>query len=259
VGYLFTNILPLRLGEPARVIVMSERCQLPVVQVAASALVERLLDVATIILVLILLLPWMQIPALVARAGILFGALVLLACLALLLAVRFSRQMESLLCAVCGRLRILSEAALIARWRELVDGLAPLLHWTLAVRVVAWSILTWTCSIAVNWCVLRAFQPNATWLTAGFVVVALSLAITVPSSPGFVGVYQFVGQQALVLPFGGSYTPASALAITLASHIAYYLISTLTGVIGLWRLGESFMGLWRIIQAETLAVRGSAR
>ncbi len=45
IGYLFTNILPLRLGEPARVIVLSGRCRLPLVQVAASAAtgnVERL-------------------------------------------------------------------------------------------------------------------------------------------------------------------------------------------------------------------------
>src|SRR5919197_5666398 len=53
VGFLFTNIFPLRLGEPARVLVMSERCKLPVMQVGASAIVERLLDVGTNVLVLI--------------------------------------------------------------------------------------------------------------------------------------------------------------------------------------------------------------
>jgi len=258
VGYLFTNVLPLRMGEPARVVVMSERCRLPVVQVAASALVERLLDVATIILVLILLLPWMQIPALVARAGVTFGAIVLLGCVALLLAVKFSQRVEGLLRAMCGRFRMLPEAALVARWRELVDGLTPLMRWTLAVRVAAWSILTWACSIAVNWCVLRAFQPDAAWLEAAFIVVALSLAVTVPSSPGFVGVYQFVGQQALALPFGGKYTIASALAITLAAHVAYYLITTVIGVVGLWRLGESFASLWQAIRAGTLAAHSAS-
>jgi uncharacterized protein (TIRG00374 family) len=248
IGYLFTNLFPLRMGEPARVIVMSERCRLPIVQVAASALVERLLDVATIVLVLVLLLPWMQIPVLVARAGMTFGTLILLACVMLVLAVRFSHRVESLLRAVCGRFPILPEAALVARWQELVNGLAPLMRWTTALRVIAWSILTWACSIAVYWCVLRSFQADSTWLEAAFMVAALSLALTVPSSPGFIGVFQLVGQQALVLPFGGKYDAATALAITLTAHIVYYLITTAMGIVGLWRLGESFAGLWQAIR-----------
>src|SRR5688572_24029043 len=60
IGYLFTNMFPFRLGEVVRVLVMSERCKMPVVQVAGTAVIERLLDVGTIILALIMVLPWMQ-------------------------------------------------------------------------------------------------------------------------------------------------------------------------------------------------------
>jgi uncharacterized membrane protein YbhN (UPF0104 family) len=221
---------------------------LPVVQVAASALVERLLDVATIVLVLVLLLPWMQIPALVARAGMTFGVLILLACVMLVLAVSLSYRVENLLRAACGRFPILPEAALVARWRELVNGLAPLTRPATASRVIAWSLLTWACSIGVYGCVLRSFQTDGMLLEAAFMVVALSLALTVPSSPGFIGVFQLVGQQALVLPFGGKYDAAIALAITLAAHMVYYLFTTVIGIIGLWRLGESFVGLWQAIR-----------
>ena len=60
--------------------------------------------------------------------------------------------------------------------------------------------------------------------------------------------FQFVGQQALVLPFGAKYDPATALAVTLVTHLLmYYLITTSLGVIGLWRLGESFAGLGRTV------------
>ena len=248
VGYLFTNVLPLRMGEPARVIVMSERCRLPVVHVAASALVERVLDVATIVLVLVLLLPWMRVPALVAQAGVTFGVLILIACVMLVIAVSQRARVESLLTWVGRRFAWLPEAMLIARWRELVGGLAPLTRWKTTARMIAWSWLTWACSISVYWCVLRSFQPDGNWLEAAFMVVALSLAITVPSSPGFVGVFQLVGQQALVLPFGGKYSDALALAITLTTHLVYYFITTLIGIVGLWRLGESFAHLWQAIR-----------
>jgi len=77
VGFLFTNVFPFRLGEPARVLVMSDRCRLPVMQVTASAIVERLLDVAANVIVLILVLPRIQMPALMKQAGMVSGALVL--------------------------------------------------------------------------------------------------------------------------------------------------------------------------------------
>ena len=73
VGYLFTNVLPLRMGEPARVLVMAQRCRMPIMQVATTAVVERLLDTATIVLALIAVLPWMQVPVLVMRVGLACG------------------------------------------------------------------------------------------------------------------------------------------------------------------------------------------
>ncbi len=249
VGFLFTNVFPLRLGEPARVLVMSERCGLPVMQVAASAIVERLLDGATNVVVLVLVLPWMQVPLLMRRAGMAFGVLVLTGLAILLLVVRLSHHSASLVQAVCSYLPFLPAAKIVAWWRELMRGFLPLTRWRIAVRAVGWSLVVWALSVAMFWSVLRAFQADGTLIEAAFMMVALSFAVAVPSSPGFVGVFQLVGQQALVLPFGAKYDVANALAIALTVHLTYYVLSTTLGVIGLWRLGESFMNLGRVIAA----------
>jgi uncharacterized protein (TIRG00374 family) len=250
IGYLFTNIFPLRLGEPARVIVMSERCALPVARVAATAIVERMLDVATIVFALVLVLPWMKVPPLVANAGLLFGTVVLVAFLILLLAVRFSENTEKILLSIGGRIRFISADLIGARWRELVEGFAALTRGLTAVRAIIGSLITWALSIATYFCVIRAFQPDGSWLEAIFMVVALSLAVAVPSSPGFVGVFQFAGQQALVLPFGSKYTSAVALTIAIAGHLTYYLLTTSIGVVGLWRLGTSLTRIGRVLKAD---------
>lgn len=257
VGYLFTNVLPLRMGEPARVIIMSERCRLPIMQVAASALVERLLDVATIVLALILVLPWMNVPVLVIQTGMTFGLLSVAAIMVLLLAVRFGSQSERLLRYVCERIPILPIAVIIGRWRELIIGLTPLTRWKVALQGVVWSLTTWAFSIAMYWCVLRAFQNDGSLVEAVFMVVALAFAVTVPSSPGFVGIFQLVGQQALVLPFGAKYEATNALAITITAHLIYYLLTTLLGIIGLWQLGESFEHLGRIIKPKRISHKTS--
>lgn len=64
-----------------------------------------------------------------------------------------------------------------------------------------------------------------------------------PAGPGFIGVYQWVGQQSLVIPFPELYTTSSALGVAITAHLAYYLFSSGLGVIGMWYFGQSFMGL----------------
>ncbi|MBI3799198.1 MAG: flippase-like domain-containing protein [Deltaproteobacteria bacterium] len=128
-----------------------------------------------------------------------------------------------------------------------MSGFQPVTRWRVAWRTVGWSLVAWTFSIAVYCCVLRAFQPDSRLVEAAFMMVALSFAVAVPSSPGFIGVFQLVGQQALVLPFGAKYNAASALAITVTAHLLYYLLTTTLGVIGLWRSGESFLNLGRVL------------
>jgi hypothetical protein len=243
VGFLFTNVFPLRLGEPARVLVMSERCGLPVMQVTASAIVERLLDAATNVLVLVLVLRWMRVPPLMRQAGMSFGGIALTGLLLLLLLVRFRHHSESLVQALCARVPFLPAKRIMTWWKELISGFLPLTRGRVALQAIAGSLVAWALSLAMFWCVLRAFHADGTLVEAAFMMVALSFAMSVPSSPGFVGVFQLVGQQALVLPFGAKYDAVSALAITLTVHLTYYLLTTTLGVIGLWRLGESFAKL----------------
>jgi uncharacterized membrane protein YbhN (UPF0104 family) len=63
--------------------------------------------------------------------------------------------------------------------------------------------------------------------------------VSLPSSPGFIGVFQFVGQQALVTPFPDRFTPAAALTVALLYHAVYYVTTTALGAVGLARLGLS--------------------
>jgi len=250
IGFLFTNVFPLRMGEPARVIVMSERSKIPLVQVAATALVERVLDVAFVVLALVAVLPFMQVPALVSQAGVTFGILVLVALIGLWFVVRFRPLSERMLAAILARLTFLPGAAIQARWGELVEGLSPLTRLNTGLSAIIWTLISWFFSISIYWCVLKSFQSDARVVEAVFIVVALALAITVPSSPGFIGIFQYVGQQALVLPFGDKYTESNALAITLTSHLVYYIMTTGIGLIALTMVGESFANLGKLITSQ---------
>jgi uncharacterized membrane protein YbhN (UPF0104 family) len=203
-----------------------------------------------VVLALVLVLPFMQVPPLVVQAGLTFGALVLAAVVTLWLVVRFREASQRLLDRLLVRLTFLPRQAIQARWGELVEGLAPLTHLRSGSAAVLWTVISWILSITIYMLVMLAFEPDATLLEAVFIVVALALAITVPSSPGFIGVFQYVGQQALVLPFGGKYDASTALAITLTAHLVYYVVTSVLGLLGLWQIGESFAKLGQMVFAK---------
>jgi hypothetical protein len=48
-----------------------------------------------------------------------------------------------------------------------------------------------------------------------------------------------------MIPFGAKYDATNAFAITLTAHMVYYLPTTVLGLIGLWRLGESLLNFGR--------------
>ena len=254
IGYLFTNLFPFRLGEVVRVLVMSERCKMPVVQVAGTAIVERLMDVGTMILALVVVLPWMQVPSAIIKSGQIFGVFVLVGILIIILLAMFKGTSVALINRICTVFPVLPKAMILARWAELLEGLTPLLRGVVALQVIVLSLLSWLFSGVVFYCAIRTFQPAGLLLEAIFMMVSLSLAVIVPSSPGFIGVFQFVGQQALVIPFGEKYSLGSALAITLIAHIVYYIFSTLLGIIGLWRMGQSFAGLMGLVSRKNATV-----
>jgi glycosyltransferase 2 family protein len=202
IGYLFTNLFPFRLGEVARVLVMSERCKMPVVQVAGTAIVERLLDVGTMIFALVLVLSWMNVPSAIIKSGQIFGVFVLVGILIIILLARFKETSFALINRICTVFPVLPNATILARWAELMEGLTPLLRGVVALQVVILSLLSWLFSGIVFFCAIRTFQSVGLFLEAIFMMISLSLALIVPSSPGFIGVFQFVGQRLWSSPLG---------------------------------------------------------
>ncbi|HRF48144.1 MAG TPA: lysylphosphatidylglycerol synthase transmembrane domain-containing protein [Anaerolineales bacterium] len=247
IGFLFTNILPLRLGEAARVLVMSERAKLPLVQVAVTAVIERVLDVATTVLLLLFVLPFMDVPPLVAQSGLTLGTVVLIGLISLPFVVRFEKKIADLLRALGARVRWLPMDALLRRWDEFVVGLQPLTRPASALAVFGWGAVSWFFSVMMFACGLWVFQPTGTVFEATFMIVTLAFAITVPSSPGFLGVYQAAGQFALATAFAAKYDEPLALACTMACWVGYYVPTTLLGVVGMTQVGASFGELGRRI------------
>jgi uncharacterized membrane protein YbhN (UPF0104 family) len=248
VGFLANNVLPFRLGEAIRVVVLSTRSELPVVEVAAAAGLERLLDMASLALMLAMVGPAVaRVPGLTSSAvlivAVVAAALAVIAALA-----RFRDAPPSVLERATRRLPPAARGAIIGRWLDLARGLAVLLKPSVGVPAAAGAVVVWTLTVALQWLVLRAFQPEAGAADAAFMVAAVSLAIALPAAPGFIGVYHWAGQQSLIAAFPERYDPNMALAAVTVSHALSFMTSTAIGIGGLWYFGMPPSALAHVVR-----------
>ncbi len=128
--------------------------------------------------------------------------------------------------------------------RDTLEGLAdPLsaergLVW-FGISVAAWS--TWAVAAIL---VGRAVGVELSVVDAIFVTAALNLGVAIPSSPGFVGTYQWLGVSALAL-FGIG--REAGLAFAICMQAVWFVPTTIVGAVilvahakGAWRSGQVF-------------------
>jgi uncharacterized membrane protein YbhN (UPF0104 family) len=118
-----------------------------------------------------------------------------------------------------------------------LDGIRTPAH---AVRIAAWTVVVWLLPASASWTMLRAVHLDLPFI-AGWVVLAfVGLGISVPSAPGYLGVWHFAAKLALSV-FD---VPAStALAYALVYHASAAVPIILLGWLYLLRehvsLGEA--------------------
>jgi uncharacterized protein (TIRG00374 family) len=251
-GYLLNNLLPFRLGEVARALLLSQKASLDFWQVLSTILIERFLDLAMAAGLLFITLPFVVGARWASEAAIGAGSLVLVGLMVLYLLARYRewaiRQYEKIGQRWPIVLRIGG-----GRITAFLTGLSVLTDGTLFLRAIAWSVTNWLVAIAQYYILILAFFPHAQLLWAVFALGVGALGIAAPSSPGALGVLELSIVGALAL-FGLNSSTALAYAIT--AHVFNYLSNGLLGSYALAKDGESLTGLYRRVrrvpQKETL-------
>ena len=235
-GYFGNNFLPARAGELVRTYMISARSGLDSAYVLATALSERAADaVALVIISAVVVLTLPRPPAWLAGAARPFALLALVAALGIAFVPFLGPHLRT----------VLERAPLPDGWRArlivmMEHGLRGMRAFHDARRLSGFLALT-----VVIWC-LDALGATVTAgalglslpLPAAFLLMAsLGLGSALPSTPGYVGIYQFVAVTVLG-PFGFSRSDA----------IAYILVAQALGyvVIGVW----GSMGIMRYRRAR---------
>lgn len=232
VGYLGNTFLPARAGELIRSAALGYNAQISTSFVLATALTERLMDVIALVLICTLaLLALPGIPTMFSDAlqGMALMALLGLAILLImpLLQDLFQRLLMVLPLPASWRTRVVN---LLVRF---LDGMRSLQNPGRALTFILFTSVIWLldgfgsvlCAAMLN---LQLSLPQALILLAG-----LGLSSALPSTPGYVGVYQFVAVMILE-PFG--FSASEAVAYIMVTQVLGYLVIGFWGVLGVWQL-----------------------
>ena len=154
IGYLFNNLLPARAGEAARVVALRREAGVPAARGAASVLVERLFDLASLAVLMLVAAPFLGSSRVARATEWTSAALVVLT--ALLLAAAGSARIRGRLAGVARRVPFVRGPLARATATELGEGARALRDSGMAVQVAAWSMSSWVVLAVSYYAVLRS-------------------------------------------------------------------------------------------------------
>jgi uncharacterized protein (TIRG00374 family) len=230
IGFMANNVLPLRLGEFVRAYSLAyQDREISKSASLATIFVERMVfDLVALLVIFgaVISVTSVQVTDSM-RTGIYACIVVALSGLAfvLILALRPNQTSD----AITRNLSFLP-AGLSERTRAIVlkfsQGLEFLVRPKVVARVILHTLFIWLIMGVSNYFVFVAFGFDLPLDASFFLLVVVSIAILIPSSPGFVGVYHG-GTVFTMLQYGIS--PEKALSFALVLHAAQYIPITLLG------------------------------
>ena len=216
-GVAVNNVLPGRVGDVLRARWVS-RGAFSGGKGLATVVIDRAFDILALAVFLVVSLPFVTSAAWVDR--ILLGTVVALAAVVVVVAVAraYTRRRPR---SRRGH-RGLPRRVL----RDTLEGLSDPISNTKALALgglsaTAWLVWTFAALLAA-----RSGGIERSLVEAIFVTAALNLGVAIPSSPGFVGTYQWLGVSALGV-FG--IASEGALAFAIVMQAVWYVPTTLAG------------------------------
>ncbi len=226
IGFMGNNVLPLRAGEVLRVYVVHRHGQ-PFWTTAATVVVERVLDALAIGLMLAALIFVVPIRPELRWSALLFMSADLIALGALLFMAAAPEACRRLAAALSGWWPRL-ERVVVRVLDTFDEGLRGIRARSHLLPIAAWSTGIWITLALAVWTAFLAADLHLPFAAAWVVLAFLGLGVSLPASPGFVGVVQVATVLALEL-FG--VPRAEALSFSLLLHAAAYVPVTAWGLL----------------------------
>ena len=230
VGTVGNVILPLKLGEAARVWTLAKIERAPMPTVASTVILDRLIDALGIVPMIALLVAVGSPVALSLPSG-----------RAVAIGVTVAAAVIGVIVVAWRRLHARHGAGTGSRFAPHLEsfarGLATLRRRHSLARASAFALLSWCTRVAVVASMFPAFGLEVSPARALLTLIVINVSIVVVATPGNVGTFELAAAGALHM-LGAPAEVAVSFAVAL--HLAEVVPTTLLGVLAIWRLGLHF-------------------
>jgi uncharacterized protein (TIRG00374 family) len=239
IGFMANNVLPVRMGDILRAYIIGRSERIRKSASLGTVVVERLFDGFTVLALLMVVLTFIQLPpgSIAFKKGLQMGGYITMAICGLAFVVLFIIKTQTRW--------FLKIALFFTRpfsWRVTKNGISSIKSFKeglLSVDSVETMVIAFLYSLVI-WAVFAysiylmgfAFGLKLSVSAAVMVLLAICLAMIIPSTPGFIGPYHASVAYALVLY---NIPLEKALSFSLVFHATNYIPITLAGFLYLWR------------------------
>jgi len=233
VGVAISNVVPGRPGDIARGVWLGRLGRIPVARSLTSVGVDRGMDVATVLVLLLVSIPFVDAPTWLLTLAIVGGAIVLAMVVVLIVAWWYMRTRDPMDLAVGmerGHRSWLRHQA-----SGIVRGLAVLSRPREFGAAVVFSFIGWTLNVTGTWIIGESLGLNIGFAGALLVTGVIALGSAIPSSPGMIGTFQWLAVASLGVL---GVAQATALAFSILLQAVVYIPTTLVGVPEAWWLSR---------------------
>ena len=238
VAYLVNGVLPLRIGEVARIYLTTRVPKpIPAMQTASTIVIERLLDLLAVVVMMLLALTVAPVPQELRVAGAVGAGMAIGGFIVLILVARQRNIAERLVGWLVIKLPILGRLKLSEFVKDFIDGLMPILNFSSLSRAILWTTISWILSVCAGYILMFAFFEQGDLTATMLYIAAAAFAVALPAVPGNIGTYEASILLALVAL--GYEQSDTAIAFAITVHAVNVFVHASTGVVGFMREGIS--------------------
>lgn len=226
IGLFINNVLPARIGEVARGYALSKRIGVPFTYAVSTVFIDRVFDLLGLLLITFIFFPGQALPAFVSKA--LYVLVVIFSiCVLLLFAISQEKAAET----ITGYLHrhpkpLLNKLA--KRISEIHENLRRIRTPGRLSLFVVLTLANWLSMAMALYFSLKTFGVSLPFVYVPFTCAILQMGLAVPSSPGYIGVYEFL----LVTLLGIFGVPKyEAFAVAIFFHASWYIPYNILGFI----------------------------
>jgi hypothetical protein len=190
IGLFVNNVLPARIGEVARAYVISKKRGLSFTYAFSTVLLDRFFDLTGLLLIAFIFFPDESLPAAVSRSIYILIAFLIFCIASMILLSR--EQFANRIAVIFARIKRPLFSKLAERVSMIQENLKRINSPFNLIFSVVLSFCTWFSMTIALYLVILMLGIKVEFRVIPFVCALLNLGLTIPSSPGYVGVYQFL-------------------------------------------------------------------